>query len=163
MGTLLEDIKVGSDKVVKLFALEKITLDYSIRSFIEIDKFFNKNCKDGKAVKNGPLSKNLGVILFSFGAYIGETIIKVVPDSAWVPDEIEPNNEVKVSVKLSNGTIIWPVQRVIKRFRDGSSDSIYPYGYEVTKDFSQEAFDERFWSLQNETDHEKEPWWKFWK
>jgi hypothetical protein len=158
MGKLLEDIKVGANKVVQLFELQKTTLDYSIKSFIEIDDFFNKNSKDGKAKEKSIFSENLGVVLFCFGSYVGETIIKVVPGSVWVPDEIEPNSEVKASVKLPNGTIIFPVQKIIKRFKEGSIDSIYPYGYEVTKDYLKEPFDERFWKLGDK--EEKRPWWK---
>ena len=42
---------------------------------IEIDKFFNKHVKNGKPVKGGRLSNNLGAIIFSIGAYVGVTII----------------------------------------------------------------------------------------
>ena len=79
MATLLQDIKTQSDWIIKAFAADKLKLDYSIQSFIEIDKFFNQHSKEGKAVKGGRLTQNLGPILFSIGSYIGQTIITNVP------------------------------------------------------------------------------------
>ena len=64
MGTLLEDIKTQSDWIVKAFGADKLNLDYTIHSFIEIDKFFNKHSKNGKPIRGGRLVKNRGPICF---------------------------------------------------------------------------------------------------
>lgn len=39
MATLLEDIKTQSEWIVKAFKSDSLNLDYTIHSFIEIDKF----------------------------------------------------------------------------------------------------------------------------
>jgi hypothetical protein len=160
MATLLESIKEQADWIVKAFAADRLTLDHTVHSFIEIDKFFNKHVREGKAVKNGRLSQNLGPILFSIGSYIGETIIKTVPGAAWEVDENDPEGEINATVRLPDGVVMWPMQKVIKRFRNGPEDSIYVYGHHITKDITKQAFDQDYWNVANPS--VKKPWWKFW-
>ena len=144
MATLLQDIKTQSDWIAKAFAADKLKLDYTIRSFIEIDKFFNKHSKDGKAVKGGRLTLNLGAIVFSLGSYVGQTIIKNVPGAVWQTDDNDPEGEITASVKLPDGTIILPMQRIMRRFQNGSEDAVYVYGHRITKDYINEPFDQSF-------------------
>ena len=75
MGTLQEDIKAQSSWLVRAFAADGLQLDYTINSLKQIDKFFEKHSKNGKPVKNGRLSQNVGSI-FYIGSYVGETIVK---------------------------------------------------------------------------------------
>ncbi len=165
MGTLKDDIKSQSDWIVKAFAADKFTLDYSIDSMIEVDRFFVKNMKDGRPKKGGRLAApGFGPILFSIGSYVGETIIKKVKGSEWITDDHDPQGELTASIKLPDGSIIWPIQKVMKRFENGSEDSIYPYVYYVTKDFTNEEFNNQFWTKtghQSQDDNSKR-WWKFW-
>jgi hypothetical protein len=165
MATLKEDIKTQSDWIVKAFAADNFKLDYTIDSFIEIDRFFNKNMQNGQPKKGGRLAKKgFGPILFSIGSYVGETIIKNVKGAEWITDDSDPQAELNVSMKLPDETEFWPIQRVMKRFQNGSEDSIYPYGYSLTKEFTNLPFNEQFWTLTAETDEPeiKKPWWKFW-
>ena len=160
MGKLHEDILEGSDWIVKAFKTESLNLDYSINSFIEIDIFFNRHSKNGKAIAGKRLNKNLGPILFSIGAYIGETIIKNIPGSKWNLDDNDPMGEITAAVELPNTTIFWPMQRAANRFRNGNEDSIYPYGFELTKDYVKGDFDNSFW--EKISDNATKKWWKFW-
>jgi len=158
MGTLKEDINEQANWIVKGFAEDKLKLDYTIGSFIEIDKFFLKNSAGGQAKPGGRLSKNLGNVLFSIGAYIGNTIIKTVPGTAWEVDDDAVDEEINVAIRLPGNAVIWPVQRVMKRFKNGPEDSIYVYGYSITKDFTGEKFDNKYWKITDEN----KPRWKFW-
>ena len=163
MATLLQDIKTQSDWITKAFATEKLELNYTLRSFIEIDKFFTKHSKDGKAVKGGRLTQNLGAIVFSLGSYVGQTIIKNVPGAVWQTDDNDPEGEITASVKLPDGTIIFPMQRIMKRFQNGAEDAVYVYGHHITKDYINEPFDPSFWNIASqEKDKAQKPWWKFW-
>jgi hypothetical protein len=165
MGTLKEDIKVHSEWLVKAFAEDGFTLDYSIESIIEVDRFFTKNMKDGQPKKNGRLyGKGFGSKLFSIGSYVGETIIKNLKGSKWITDDDDPEGELNVSLKLPNDTEIWPIQKVIKRFQNGSEDAIYPYVHILTSEFTNLPFKEEFWALAAETNNQEQskPWWKFW-
>ncbi|MDP4164364.1 MAG: hypothetical protein Q8898_14785 [Bacillota bacterium] len=162
MATLIEDIKTQSDWIVRAFKSDDLNLDYTIRSFIEIDKFISKHTKNGQAIEGGRLNTNFGPILFSIGAYVGETIIKVAPGSKWVTNDEDPQGEINAEIKLPDGGTIWPIQRVIKRVRNGPEDSIYIYGFKFTENFVNEPFDSSYWTIQRENDSTK-PWWKFWK
>jgi len=163
MATLLEDIKTQSDWIVKAFKSDSINLDYTIRSFIEIDKFISENSKNGQTVNGGRLSTNLGPILFSIGSYVGETFVKVAPGSAWVTNDNDPEGEINVEMRLSDGTTIWPMQRVIKCFKNGMEDSVYVYGFKLTENTLNEPFDQDYWKIhQEKTITLKKAWWKFW-
>lgn len=157
MATLKEDIEKSSQWIVKAFAEDKIVLDYSIDSFIEIDKFFLKHSTNGKANKGGRLSGNLGAILFSLGAYIGNSIIKNVPGTIWETDDNDPQGEINISLKFPDNVNVWPVQRTMRRFSDGVEDSIYVYGYQLTNEWTKQQFNSNYW----DSIKEEKPWWKF--
>ena len=67
-----------------------------------------------------------GSKLFGMGAYVGQTLIAQL-GGRWETDDRDPQGEVNIAVTLSSGTV-WPVQRVMKRFSNGSEDSLYAYG-----------------------------------
>lgn len=162
MANLLQDIKTQSDWIVKAFAADKLKLDYTLGSFIEIDKFFNKHVKDGKAVKGGRLSENLGAILFSIGSYVGETFIKNVPGTIWIVDDNDPQGEVGATVQFPDGVQLFPMARMIKRFQNGPEDAIYPYGHVIMSKYIEQPFDQTFWKVMKEEENKpKKPWWKF--
>lgn len=110
-------------------------LDYTIQSFVAIDVFFDKHSDAGVPVEYGRLSTNTGLILFSLGSYVGQTIIKNIKNSVWQIDENNPGSGVNASVKLSRGSVIFPIERIIKRFQNGAEESIQAYGYLITKDY----------------------------
>jgi len=128
MATLIEDIKTYSDWIVKAFKVDQLDLDYSLESFRLIDDFFDRHSVNGVAKPNGRLSKDRGPILFAIGAYVGETIVRHFPGAVWITNDHDPMGEANVELKLPNGTTIWPMQRVIKRFQNGPQDGIYAYG-----------------------------------
>jgi len=161
MPSLQEDIKSLSDWIVKAFTADGYTLDYTIDSIIEVDRFFVKNMKDGKPSKKGRLAgQNVGQILFAIGSYVGETITKNVSGAEWITDDNDPEGEITATIKLPDGTEMWPMQKVIKRFRNGGEDAIYPYVYTAVKPFLNHPFNERFWKVTAEKSGK--PWWKFW-
>jgi hypothetical protein len=164
MSTLLEDIKTQSGWIVKAFKSDNLNLDYTIHSFIEIDKFISLYAKNGQPIKGGRLANGFGPILFSIGSYVGETIIKTVPGSAWVTNDDDPEVEMNVELRFPDGGIIWPIQRVIKRFKNGAEDSVYVYGHKMTEKFTNEPFDPGYWKIHQENSNSTaQPWWKFWK
>lgn len=129
-------------------------------SLIEVDRFFIRNMKkDGRLLKKG-----FGPILFSIGSYTGETIIKNVKGAEWRTNDNDPEGELNISIKLPDGGEIWPVQKVMKRFQNGSQDAVYPYAHAVTKAFTKQLFNERYWALTSENSESErtKPWWKFW-
>ncbi len=123
--TLKEDILISSDWVVKALNSSGYKADYSLESMKEIDRFF-----DEQNTETGILSRNRGSILFALGSYVGETAIRLY-GGEWITDDNDPNGEVNISIRLSNGTIIFPVVRCMKRLGNGGEDSLYAYLYVI--------------------------------
>ena len=73
------------------------------------------------------MEKNFGSKIFVIGAYVGETLIKNCSGSEWVTDDGDPQGEINMSVKLENGHMVWPGQKVFKRFKNGKEDGLYGY------------------------------------
>ena len=128
--TLLQDIMTSKDWIAMALNSSNYAADFSINSFKEIDRFF-----DEQNTPDGILSRNRGQILFALGAYIGEVIISVC-GGEWLTDDNDPQGEVNIAVRLKDGTIIFPVQRAMKRYMNGKEDSIYDYGYILSQNSS---------------------------
>jgi hypothetical protein len=167
MATLLEDIKSQSDWVVKAFASDNLKLDHSLESLKTVDNFMDLHAERGKAKPGGRLSTNLGPILFSIGSYLGETLIHNIPGATWKTNDNDPQGEVNAEIRLPDGTTIWPIQRVIRRFHNGPEDAIYPYGAVIIKEISKGDY----WAKHKAPDptrkiqglpKPKKSWWKFW-
>jgi hypothetical protein len=167
MGTLKDDIKKQSEWIAAGLNLEGYKLDFTIPGIMEVDRFFAANMIQDKPRKGSRLAKKgFGPILFSIGAYVGETIIKHVDGAEWITDDSDPMGELNVSMRLPNDTELWPMQRVMNRFVNGPGDSIYPYVHMATKDFTKLPFQEEFWEILRKAEEEEpepaKPWWKFW-
>jgi hypothetical protein len=156
MPTIKEDILTFSSMIAKGFTSEKLNLDYTLSSFKDIDTFYHRHSKNGERVEGDKFSKNLGQILFAIGGYIGETIIKIVPGTVWETDENDPEGEINAILKLPDGTIVWPMQRAIKRFKNGEEDGIYVYGYHILQGYA----DVEKLLNQEKAKRKKKSWWK---
>ncbi len=141
MATLLKDIKVQSDLIVKAFGSYNLLLDYSIESFKRIDEFIDLHSSPGVATPGGRLSRDLVAILYSIGAYVGETIIQNVPGAVWRTDDKDPEGKVDVEIVMPDGTSHWPMQRVVRRFKKGAECGIYVYGVIVVKEIDGSRMD----------------------
>ncbi len=118
--TLLEDIHTQSEWIAKALNSSGYKADFTVDSMKEIDRFI-----DEQSGPDGIIQRNRGIIIFSLGAYIGQTVIKVY-GGEWETDDNDPSGELEISVKLLNGFVMWPVQKCIKRCQS-PEDSIYSY------------------------------------
>ncbi|WP_406723669.1 hypothetical protein WJ438_01865 [Streptomyces sp. GD-15H] len=80
----------------------------------------------GNPAVGGLLATDVGPRLFAIGAYLGETVRHNL-GGVWETDDEDPYGEMNIALRLPDGSIVWPVQRVIKRFRNGPEDSIVGY------------------------------------
>lgn len=116
--SLEEDIHSACEWVVNALNVSGYNADYSLESMKELDRFFDEQSGEG-----GIISRNRGQIIFAVASYVGETVIRLY-GGKW-----SGSDEINMSVELNNGTIIFPTQRVMKRYQNGSEDSIYAYVY----------------------------------
>ncbi|HLD03643.1 MAG TPA: hypothetical protein VJC17_02625 [Candidatus Dojkabacteria bacterium] len=115
MATLLEDIKKSSDWLIAAFKSLGKDLDYSIESLKLVDEFFDEQTAAGKVKPGGLLESGFGGKIFSIAAYVGEVIIRNTDGSQWVTDDSDPDGEINIQIKFSDGSVAWPGQKVIKR------------------------------------------------
>ena len=123
VNKLIDDNKPSAQWIIMAMVSSGYHVDFTLESMKEIDRFFDEQNKP-----DGILSKNRGTILFSIGCYIGETIIRNFGGS-WIADDNDPQGEINIAVKTSDGTLLFPVQRCMKRYQNGMEDSIYAYVY----------------------------------
>jgi hypothetical protein len=126
--TLEQDILTAAEWVVKALNTSGYKADYTLESMKEVDRFFEE-----QSGSNGILAGNRGQILFAIGSYVGQTAIKL-HGGKWITDETSPEGELYASVKLTDGTIIWPIMRCIKRYQSGNEESIFAYLYALSSE-----------------------------
>ncbi|RTQ44732.1 hypothetical protein EJV47_27455 [Hymenobacter gummosus] len=128
MATLRQDIHQQAAWLVRAFQADGRQLDFSLGSFQQLDDFFDEHSAPAQAKPGGRLATNLGQVLFAIGAYVGETIIRSIPGADWQLDKTDPQGEINAEVHLPGGSVIWPMQRVLKRFQHGAEDGLLIYG-----------------------------------
>jgi hypothetical protein len=101
--------------------------DFTLESRKQIDRIRRRAGSEQTAQAEGLLSEQLGARLFAIDAYVGE-VIRRQNSGEWQGDDNDTQAEINIAVRLKMGTVLWPVQRVIKRFKNGAEDGIWIYG-----------------------------------
>ena len=109
--------------------------DFSPGSLVEVDRFFEENVTGGTPRPDGLLGQELGARLVRMGGYVGE-VVRRATKGQWRCDEHDPQGEMNVSVLTGEGLECYPVQRVMKRLRNGSEDSIVTWALSNCSAFS---------------------------
>jgi hypothetical protein len=123
---IIDDTQAAANWIAVALTGSGYHADLSPSSLWDLERFFDEHAMDGRAQPGGLLSEDLGSRLFGLGAYLGE-VIRRDRGGAWRGDDSDPNAEVNVAVELASGARIWPVQRVVNRFTNGSEDNVAHY------------------------------------
>ena len=126
MASLAEDLDGAADWISRALSSSGYLADFSPASLWAIDRFLDENSTAGVARPGGLLDRDLGSRLFALGAYTGEVIRRAL-GAQWRTDDQDPQGEVNVELILPDGDVIWPVQRVMKRYKNGSEDGLVAY------------------------------------
>jgi hypothetical protein len=126
-STIAKDALALAEQISRKLSQSGYQADFSLESLKEVDRFFDDQVLNGKPKDGGILSQELGARLFAIGAYVGE-VIRRRNGGEWLGDDNDPQAEVNIALRLKTGTTLWPVQRVMKRFKNGAEDSIWSYG-----------------------------------
>ncbi len=130
--SVVKDVLSAAEWISQALSSSGYKADFSVESLREVDRFFEEQAPGGKPVPGGLLSESLGSRLFAIGSYVGETIRRHSGGS-WQGNDSDPQAEINVAVELKSGATFWPVQRIMKRFNNGSEDGIYVYAIALTK------------------------------
>jgi hypothetical protein len=126
VASILEDLDSSAAWIATAISSSGYRADFSAASLWEVDRFIDEQAPGGKPKRWGLLSRDLGTRLFSLGAYVGDVVRREV-GGEWEVDDDDPNAEVNVAIRLPDGSLIWPVQRVMKRLTHGAEDGIAAY------------------------------------
>jgi hypothetical protein len=124
---IVDDALAAAEQISRALSQSGYRADFSLESLKQIDRFFDEQVANGQPKPGGFLSQQLGARLFAIGAYVGE-VIRRQNGGQWEGDDSDPQAEINISVRLKTGVTLWPVQRVMKRFKNGAEDSIWIYG-----------------------------------
>jgi hypothetical protein len=149
MGSVIEDAGKASSWIATALSSSGYGADFTAASLWQVDFFFDEHTQTGGARPGGLLAQDLGGKLFALGAYVGE-VIRRERGGAWVADDADPEAEINIALRLPDGTICWPVQRAMKRFKNGSEDGIAAYGLGLGLNVGPRPA------------REQKPWWRFW-
>jgi hypothetical protein len=127
MATINEDIVRSAEWIAQALRSSGYRADFTPQSLWEIERFFNDNSSEGAATANGHLSQSLGQRIFALGAYMGEVARRALGGD-WVGDDGNPETEISVELRLPGGVCCWPIQRAMKRFKNGAEDSTAAWG-----------------------------------
>lgn len=109
--------------------------DFTLASLYEIDRLFDRDAPDGVARPGGLFSENVGFRLFALGGYVGLTLLREL-GGEWIGDDRDPEGEINISLKLPDGSVVWPVQRVMLRYQEGAEHGLGDYGAVLGRSFS---------------------------
>jgi hypothetical protein len=124
---IVSDALASAEQISRALSQSGYKADFSLESLKQVDRFFEEQTANGQPKAGGLLSQELGARLFAIGAYVGE-VIRRQTGGQWQGDDNDPRAEVNIAIRLKTGVILWPVQRVMKRFKNGAEDGIWIYG-----------------------------------
>jgi hypothetical protein len=150
MGAVIDDATKASTWIATALSSSGYVADFTAASLWQIDRFFDEQTQGGAAKPGGLLAQDLGSRLFAVGAYIGE-VIRRERGGEWVVDDNDPQAEINIAVRLTDGTTCWPIRRAMKRFKNGPEDGIAAYGVGMGLDVGSQP-----------VRAERRPWWRFW-
>lgn len=127
MASIQEDIAASAAWIAQALKSSGYRADFTPQSLWEIDRFFDEQSQDGAAKPGGLLSRDLGPRLFAVGSYIGEVLRREL-GGEWAGEDSDPEIEINVAIHLQDGALCWPVQRAMKRFKNGPEDGIAFWG-----------------------------------
>ena len=133
MGEIVEDVLEAAELMAVALRTSKYRADFTPASLWEVDRFFDEQSRNGAPVKGGLLDVQLGMRVFAMGAYVGEVLRRNL-GGTWHGDDEDEEAEMNVELLLSDTTVCWPVQRVMKRFVLGPGEGLAAYGRELGLD-----------------------------
>lgn len=127
MASLTEDLDRSAAWIAQALQSSGYQADFSPQSLWSVDRFLDDHSDRGQARRGGLLATDLGSRIFALGAYVGE-VVRRNAGGTWHANDEDPRGEINVELVLADGTKIWPVQRVMKRYKNGAEDGIAAYG-----------------------------------
>lgn len=104
--------------------------DFSLDSLKDIDRLLDETIADGQPRPGGPFVANFGTQMLALAAYVGEVIRRSRGSRwQWQGDGYKDAKDETINIRMrrDDGARCWPVQRLLKRVRNGSEDGLFVY------------------------------------
>jgi hypothetical protein len=124
---IVHEVIQGANDAQLMLVTSGYRADWSMASLAEVDRLIEEHSAHGQPKPGGVLEQGLSGRLFGLGGYVGETLRRNL-GGTWNGDDDDSEAASKVALVLPDGSTIWPVQRVMKRFGEGSENSVADYG-----------------------------------
>ncbi len=85
----------------------------TLSSLSEIDRFLKEQSGDDGIIRKNGIDK----ILFALGCYVGEAIINDM-HGRWITNDSDPCGRMNISVRLDDGSEIFPVKEIYNVFEN---------------------------------------------
>ena len=85
----------------------------TLSSLSEIDRFLKEQSSDDGIIRKNGIDK----ILFALGCYVGEAIINDM-HGRWITNDSDPCGRMNISVRLDDGSEIFPVKEIYYIFEN---------------------------------------------
>jgi len=125
---IVDDVRSSAEDAAAALTGSGYRADFSPGSLWELERFFDEQAPGGQPRPGGLLVESLGAKIFGVGAYLGE-VIRRGCGGEWRGDDTDPDAEINVTLCLADQSLIWPIQRVMKRYRNGPEDNVAVYGH----------------------------------
>jgi hypothetical protein len=124
---ILQDVSSSAESGASALSALGYKADFTFESIMELERFMSDNVNDDGGAKPGSeFESDTGGKLFILGAYLGE-VIRRRTNGTWRGNDSDPEATVNVEVNTEAGATIWPIQRIMKRFKNGSEDNLWVY------------------------------------
>jgi hypothetical protein len=124
---IVDDVVASAEWMARALKSSGYRADFTPQSLWDIDRFFGEQTEGDRARPDGLLAESPGQRLFGLGCYVGE-VVRQSLGGEWEGDDADESAEVNVALRLDHGPVIWPVQRIMKRFLNGPEDGVAVYG-----------------------------------
>lgn len=125
---LVDDVRRSAEWIAEALTSSGYRADFSPASLAEVERFFDEQLRrPGKPRRGGLLAEDLGVRIFALGGYVGEVARRAL-GGRWDASGVSDDDEDEVRLRLDDGGVVWPVQRVMKRYERGPEESLTAWG-----------------------------------
>jgi len=116
-------IETAAGIVMNNFRNEKMLWKLNINSLKSIDEKIDDELKKNSSGD----TINKADMIFMLGCYLGE-VLRYSAGAKWIDDKTA---KFPATMKMKNGEIIMPFEKIKKRMLNGNPDNIYDYGYVI--------------------------------
>ncbi|MBK5208292.1 MAG: hypothetical protein JJE44_02160 [Flavobacteriaceae bacterium] len=126
MTTNISEIKEFTSIIIGAYKKEGIPLNLTIEDLKIIDAKIHDLNEEGFLDIKNPFSESFQEHVFMYGCYLGETLLKSIPNSKWVFEE-DFTYFMNIKMEIGGFIVALPFQRTMKSIQNPKEYDLYSY------------------------------------